>query len=89
VSPFIAQANVSGVPPGGVIQSIRVGGGMVTLDCQGIAGSSYAVQRVTNVLQWTQNLTTLLKTNAPANGLFLCTDPNPPAASAFYRLLQQ
>jgi hypothetical protein len=89
VSPFIAQADVSGVPPGGVIQSIRVGGGTVTLDCQGIAGSSYAVQRATNVLQWTQNLTTLLKTNAPANGLFLCTDPIPPAASAFYRLLQQ
>jgi hypothetical protein len=89
VSPFIAQANVSGVPPGGVIQSIRVGGGTVTLNCQGIAGSAYSVQRATNILQWTQSMTTILKTNAPANGLFLCTDPNPPAASAFYRLLQQ
>ena len=88
VSPFIAQANLSGVPPGGVIQSIRVGGGTVTLDCQGISGSPYSVQRATDV-QLTQNLTTLLKTNAPANGLFLCTDPNPPAAAAFYRLLQQ
>jgi hypothetical protein len=89
VSPFIAQANLSGVPPGGVIQSIRVNGGTVTLNCQGISGSAYTVQRATNVLQWTQNLTTLLRTNAPPNGLFLCTDPSPPNAAAFYRMLQQ
>jgi hypothetical protein len=88
VSPFIAQASVSGAPPGGVIQSISVGGGTVTLDCQGASGSPYSVQRATDV-QMSLNLTTLLKTNAPSNGLFRFIDPNPPAAAAFYRLLQK
>jgi hypothetical protein len=88
VSPFIAQANISSVSPGGVIQSIRVGGGTVTLDCQGVSGSAYSVQRATDVLM-SQNLTTLLKTNAPSNGLFRFIDPNPPTAAAFYRLLQK
>jgi hypothetical protein len=71
-----------------VIQSIGVGGGTVTLDWQGISGSAYFVQRATDV-QMLQNLTTLLKANAPSNGLFRYTDPNAPTAEAFYRLLQQ
>ncbi len=88
VSPFIAQANVTGVPLGGVIQSIRVGGGTVTLDCQGVSGSPYSLQRASDA-RMGQNLTTLLKTNAPSSGLFRFIDPNPPTAAAFYRLLQQ
>jgi hypothetical protein len=91
VSPFIAQANFSGVPPvppGGVIQSIRVGSGSVTLDCQGVSGATYAVRRATDV-RFTANLTTVLTTNAPPNGLFRCTDASPPNTAAFYRLLKQ
>jgi hypothetical protein len=88
VSPFIAQANLIGLPPGGMIRSIRVGGGSVTLDCQGVSGATYAVRRATDV-RFTANLTTVLTTNAPPNGLFRYTDSNPPNAAAFYRLLKQ
>ena len=88
VSPFIAQASISSVPAGAVIQSISVGGGAVTLNFQGVAGLPYSVQRATDVLM-SQNLTTLLKTNAPSNGLFRFVDSNPPAAEGFYRLLQK
>src|ERR1035438_9487483 len=85
-SAFIAQVNLSTTPPGGMVQSINLGGGSVTLDCLGLSGSAYAVQRATN-MQFTKNLTTLLITNAPADGLFRCTDASPPGATAFYRLL--
>ena len=88
VSPFIAQANLGGVPLRAVIQGIRVSGGTVMLDCQGSPGSAYSVQRATDV-QMAQNLATLLTTNAPSNGLFRYTDANPPTTAAFYRLLQQ
>jgi hypothetical protein len=41
-------------------------------------------------VRFTADLTTLLTTNAPPpNGLFRCTDSNPPSATAFYRLLKQ
>ncbi|MCX6925835.1 MAG: hypothetical protein NT154_21910, partial [Verrucomicrobia bacterium] len=88
VSPFIAQANLSSVAPGAMLQSIRVVAGTITLDCQGASGSAYAVQRAIDV-RFTQSLTTLLTTNAPPNGLFRCTDTTPPNAGAFYRLLKQ
>ena len=88
VSPFIARATIGSVAPVSVIQDIRVSGGTVTLDCQGLPASPYSVQRATDVLM-SQSLTTLLKTNAPSNGLFQFVDPNPPAAAAFYRLLQK
>jgi hypothetical protein len=38
-------------------------------------------------LGFTQNLTTLLTTNAPLNGGFGFTDPTPPTGTAFYRLM--
>jgi hypothetical protein len=88
VSPFIAQANLISSPPGGVIQSIGVSSGSVTLDCQGVSGATYAVRRATDV-RFTANLTTLLTTNVPPNGLFRCTDSSPPDTAAFYRLLKQ
>jgi hypothetical protein len=62
---------------------------LVTLDCLGTLNSTYAVERATDV-RFTADLTTLLTTNAPPpNGLFRCTDSNPPSATAFYRLLKQ
>jgi hypothetical protein len=84
-SPYIAQANI---PPGYGLQSIGVAEGMATMSCQGVPWATYAVQRATDALL-TQNLTTVLTTNAPANGLFLFTDPNPPIPAAFYRMIQQ
>ena len=84
VSPFIAQANL--LPSPAATLSIRVGGGVVILDCHGVPGSTYAVQRSTHV-RFTQNLTTLLITNAPANGQFRCIDTTPPPTTAFYRLV--
>jgi hypothetical protein len=84
VSPMIAQANI--VPPGGVIQNIQVRTGTATLNCLGYSGDAYTLQRADD-LQFTQNLTMLLTTNAPPpDGSFYYTDPNPPRAAAFYRL---
>ncbi len=83
VSAYTAEAIL-----GSAIQNIGVAGGMATMSCQGVPGATYAVQRATDALL-TQNLTTVLTTNAPANGLFLFTDPNPPSPAAFYRMLQQ
>jgi hypothetical protein len=85
LSPFVAQANI---PPGYLIDSIAVSQGMATLDCQGAPWASYSVERATDA--WlTQDLMTLLVTNAPDNGVFLFTDPDPPKPAAFYRMLQQ
>jgi hypothetical protein len=87
VSPYIAQANI--IPPRGMIESIGAGNGSVTLDCLGVPGSAYAVQRATDV-RFTMNLATLLTTNPPSpDGLFRYTDPSPPGTTAFYRLRQQ
>ena len=89
VSPYIAQANIGSaglLPPGGMIKSIRVGSGSVTLDCLGVPGSAYAVQRATDV-QFTANLATLFTTNPPSpDGLFRYTDSAPPSPAGFYRL---
>lgn len=85
LSPYVAQANL--IPPGGIVQNIQVVGGSVTLNLLGRAGGTYAVQRATDV-QFTGGLTTLMTTNAPANGQFQCTDLNPPSSTAFYRLLK-
>jgi hypothetical protein len=84
LSPFIAQANI--IPRRGVIQNIGAGSGSVVLDCLGLPGTAYAVERATDV-QFRANLTTLLTTNAPPSGRFRCTDSSPPGATAFYRLL--
>ncbi len=86
VSAYIARANL--IPQRGVIQNLGVNGGTAALDCLGLPGTAYTVQRATDVL-FTTDLTTLLTTNAPANGVFRCTDSSPPSTTAFYRLLKQ
>jgi hypothetical protein len=83
VSPLIAQANIA--PQTIRIERIRVVGGLVMLDCSGRSGNSCSVQRASDVF-FTQNVTTLLQTNAPSNGAFCHTDPNPPNGTVFYRL---
>jgi hypothetical protein len=82
-SPFLAQLNL--VPQPIRIDRIRVVGGMVVLDCCGRSGNSCSVQRASDA-RFTQNVTTLLQTNAPPNGAFCHTDPNPPNGTVFYRL---
>lgn len=88
VSPFMAQGNLSSVPAGGRVQGIRVVGRAVTLACLGASRVSYAVQRATDV-RFTQNLMTVQTTNAPAHGVFRCTDSSPPDSAGFYRLQRQ
>ena len=89
VSPFIAQANVGVSALARVVQCMPQGNGAVTLNCLGMAGYAYDVQRATDIY-FTQNLTTLLTTNAPApDGLFRYTDSNPPGQAAYYRLRQR
>jgi len=74
--------------PVAAIRGFQVSGGTAMLTCQGVPNLTYDVQRADDV-RFTQNLTTLLTTNVPPAGLFLYTDPNPPGAAAFYRLLQR
>ena len=74
--------------PVAAIRGFQVSGGAAMLTCQGVPNLTYDVQRANDV-RFTQNLTTLLTTNVPPAGLFLYTDPNPPGAAAFYRLLQR
>lgn len=47
-----------------------------------------ALQRAADV-QFTENVVTLLTTNAPPEDSLLCSDPNPPEGAAFYRLLRR
>jgi photosystem II stability/assembly factor-like uncharacterized protein len=62
------------------------GGDPVTINFSGTPGHIFNVQRSTNLLSWT----TILTTNAPASGLFICTDNfsdlSGPPPYAFYRL---
>jgi hypothetical protein len=87
VSPYIAALNLDGqpIPPGGVIQNIRLGTGSARLDFLGLPGVIYELQRATDVW-FTQSPTTLLTTNAPPDGQCCYTDSNPPSTAAFYRL---
>jgi hypothetical protein len=88
ISPFVVQANI--IPVGGWIENILTvsGSGSVTLDIVGLPGNGYLVQRA-NEVTFTTGLTTLLSTNAPADGVFSFIDSNPPATAAFYRLSNQ
>jgi hypothetical protein len=81
-----ARVNINVVNPGGILQMISSSGGAVTVNCAGIPGFQYDVQRATNVNFAT--FTVVLITNAPPNGLFSLIDNNPPTPTAFYRLLQ-
>jgi hypothetical protein len=70
--------------PGGVAQQITVVGGVATVNFAGIPGYPYIVQRAEDV-SFTVNLTTVLTTNAPADGLFTCEDGTS-LSQAYYRL---
>jgi photosystem II stability/assembly factor-like uncharacterized protein len=65
---------------------INPGGSPVMTGFSGTPGHLFDVQRSTNLLSWT----TILATNAPASGLFICTDNfsdlQGPPPNAFYRL---
>ncbi len=62
------------------------GGNPVTISFSGTPGHTFYVQRSTNLLSWA----TILTTNAPPGGLFICTDNFSDLGSlppyAFYRL---
>lgn len=71
---------------GKVTGLINPGGNPVTTSFSGTPGHTFYVQRSTNLLSWT----TILTTNAPASGLFICSDGfsdlSGPPPYAFYRL---
>jgi hypothetical protein len=78
--------SVANSATGKVTGIINPGGNPVMTGFSGTPDHIYNVQRSTNLLSWT----TILTTNAPASGLFICTDnfsdlPGPPPY-AFYRL---
>jgi hypothetical protein len=70
--------------PGGVAQQITVSGGVATINFAGIPTYPYIVQRAEDA-NFTVNLTTVLTTNAPADGLFTCEDSTS-LSQAYYRL---
>jgi hypothetical protein len=68
----------------GLARSISLGGGQIaTVQFEGAAGSSYDVERTTNLAApiWTPIWTT----SAPPNGVWSYVDTNRPATGAFYR----
>ncbi|MGD0260146.1 MAG: hypothetical protein ABSD29_10025 [Verrucomicrobiota bacterium] len=71
---------------GGQAQAITVVGGTATVNFAGIPGYPYIVQRAEDV-SFTVNLTTVLTTNAPDDGVFTCVDTSPPGSQAYYRLM--
>ena len=64
-----ATINVTVAAATGQAQQITVVGGQATVKFSGIPGFSYTVQRAEDV-DFTVNLTPVLTTNAPADGLF-------------------
>jgi len=69
----------------GAATGITNASGTISLSFAAIPGYRYDVQRATDV-NFTQNVTVLVSTNAPADGLFMVEDPNPPTPEAYYRL---
>jgi hypothetical protein len=83
----IAVTNLVTVPVTGTATGvINPGGNSVITSFSGTPNHVFYVERSTNFLSWT----TILTTNAPPSGLFICTDNfsdlGSPPAYAFYRL---
>ena len=79
---------VNVAPVTGQALGITVVDGKPTMNFAGVPGYSYDVQRAEDV-DFTVNLTTVLTTNAPTNGLFTFVDNSPPPSQAYYRLKYQ
>lgn len=76
--------NVTVVPATGQAQQISVVNGAAIVNFAGIPGYPYIVQRAENS-GFTVNVTTVLTTNAPSDGLFICTNSTA-LPQAYYRL---
>jgi hypothetical protein len=76
----------SGAVTGKVSGLINPGSNPLTISFTGSSGHTFYVQRSTDLVSWT----TILTTNAPGGGLFVCTDNfsdlGGPPSYAFYRL---
>lgn len=73
-------------PAGAQSAGVTVVGGSVTVRFAGIPGLSYRVQRADDV-GFASNLSVSAPFVMPASGIYWHTDPAPPGASAYYRLL--
>lgn len=80
-----ANINLTVLPVVGQAQAITVESENVTVKFSAIPGYRFDVERAEDV-DFTENLTVLTTTNAPANGQFSVTDNDPPEPTAFYRL---
>ena len=83
----LTVTNSSTSPGTGTVTGlVNAGSNPVAISFSGTPGHIFSVQRSTNLLSWA----TILTTNAPASGLFICTDNfsdlNGPPPFAFYRL---
>jgi uncharacterized repeat protein (TIGR01451 family) len=70
----------------GSVQAVSTSGTSVTVQFAGVPGYAYDVERTTNLVGGTWVV--LMTTNAPARGIWLLVDPNPPVPAAFYRSRQ-
>jgi hypothetical protein len=72
--------------PAGKSKIVSVTNGVATVDLVGEPGTTYAIERSTNLVDWV----VLMTTNFPAGGMVECvdyfTDLSAPPASAFYRV---
>jgi hypothetical protein len=72
--------------PAGKSKIVSVTNGVATMDLVGEPGTTYAIERSTNLVDWV----VLMTTNFPAGGMVECvdhfTDLSAPPASAFYRV---
>lgn len=66
--------------------SVAIVGSSVTVRFAGIPGMAYRVQRADDV-GFTSNVSLSSPFTMPASGIYSHTDPTPPGASAYYRLL--
>jgi uncharacterized repeat protein (TIGR01451 family) len=62
--------------------TINVNGGTVSLNCTGVPGVAYTIQRSTDLVGWTD----LYSTNAPANGVVGFEDVGAPQSPVYYRV---
>jgi len=72
-----------------IVGITNLGGGTVTITCDGIPGRTYWMLAATNLLTPASYWTTLSTNVADTNSLWQCTDPGATNAEGFYRTVTQ
>ncbi len=78
-----AEAALNIAPVGGIILSVQRGTGTATLQCLGLPGRAYTIQRSTDLITWSDLAP---DGTADSQGRFAFLDGSAPVTQAFYRL---